>query len=493
MLILVIPAAEFTKTVLVFSFVHLGRKVTFKVTARFLFQVITAATASRLVFEFVVTDPETGQEVDWTEDQRDEAQRIINELRKQARQARKAGNYDLFWKLLNRIEKYANALKQWDSQMKQDWERLSKDPGMYPKWFPTTFAFLTFLLIFGKKFGKDIGKVLRKIFDGIFAKKTKNPLLVEYAIKKIEKNIFDQTYNRGVWDQNHGPQPPPGFYVDDDNPIYFSYVRGPNDNSDTDPNGYGNTPPGYIYVPDDDIYISEDFYPIDYVVDYDDTDGPLFDGTYEYDWDKGDEETSTPTETPTEENQTDPPEWMFPSVSDDKGEQCECGYDLRTLSSETHGNTKICVYVGSEDCPPEDNPEPEPEPETEDENPQEEGEGALDPDYFDTSDEFNNLMFQSFLQGWVELDYWSDKTPYPVNDINSSQGESPYGTNQPEWTGGDNFQQIQLEFLKMQAQLAIAMANLSIFRQYNSDPKPDTGGNDDEEPDLDNEDPTNGL
>ncbi len=28
-------------------------------------------------------------------------------------------------------------------------------------------------------------------------------------------------------------------------------------------------------------------------------------------------------------------------------------------------------------------------------------------------------MFQSFLQGWVELDYWSDKTPNPVNDINN--------------------------------------------------------------------------
>ncbi len=37
------------------------------------------------------------------------------------------------------------------------------------------------------------------------------------------------------------------------------------------------------------------------------------------------------------------------------------------------------------------------------------------------------------------------------------------------------------------------MANLSSFIQYNSDPKPDTGGNDDEEPDLDNEDPPNGL
>ena len=41
-----------------------------------------AASVSRIVFEFVVTDPETVQDFDWTQEQRLEAQTIINELRK---------------------------------------------------------------------------------------------------------------------------------------------------------------------------------------------------------------------------------------------------------------------------------------------------------------------------------------------------------------------------------------------------------------------------
>lgn len=169
----------------------------------------------------------------------------------------------------------------------------------------------------------------------------------------------------------------------------------------------------------------------------------------------------------------------------------ECHIVHYTLNENSEITGAICIKDDyNEDCKEED-PKPE-DPKPEDENPQEEGQGALDPDYFDTGDGSDNLFFQAYLEALIELDYWSDKTPNPVNDINSSVGESPFW-NKSGLAGGDNIQDIQLEFLKAQAQLAIVMANLSIFTQHYTQPKPDTGGTDDEEPDFEDEEPQNGL